>query len=66
MANRKIIKRAVALDLIQAVYKAEGWKRREGESQVARVKGYYDITADPRANRYIATPKATCCEQGSA
>jgi hypothetical protein len=58
---RKVIKRAIALDLIHAVYKAEGWTRREGESAVRRVKQYYEITADPRANRYIATPKATCC-----
>jgi hypothetical protein len=56
MSNRKIIERAVALDLIQAVYKAEGWTRREGEGQVARVKQFYTITADPRRNRYIATP----------
>lgn len=59
MCNRKKIERAVALDLIQAVYKAEGWVRREGESQVARVKQLYAITADPRRNRYIATP-LTC------
>jgi hypothetical protein len=65
MAQRKVLKRAVALDLIQAVYKAEGWTRREGESQVARVKQYYDITADPRGNRYIATPKAQCCEMAA-
>jgi hypothetical protein len=64
--KRKQIKRAVAIDLIHAVYKAEGWKRREGESAVARVKQYYDITADPRINRYIATPKATCCSEQSA
>ena len=63
MAQRKKIERAVALDLIQAVYSAEGWKRREGESAVRRVKQYYDITADPRRNRYIATPKASCCAE---
>ncbi len=56
MANRKVIKRAVALDLIHAVYKAEGWSFREGEGRIARVKEFYEITADPRANRYIATP----------
>lgn len=61
--KRKVIKRSVALDLIQAVYKAEGWTRREGESQTKRVKQYYTITADPRANRYIATPKASCCAE---
>lgn len=68
MAKRKVIKRAVALDLIHAVYRAEGWTRREGESQVKRVKQYYEITADPCANRYIATPKAggCCTEQVSA
>jgi hypothetical protein len=64
MCNRSKIERAVALDLIQAVYKAEGWVRREGESQVARVKDLYTITADPRRNRYVATPKG--CEAVSA
>jgi len=55
--TRRKIERAVAIDLIAAVYKAEGWKRAEGESRVARVKELYVISADPRRNRYIATPK---------
>lgn len=55
--KRRVIKRAVAIELIDAVYKAEGWRRAEGESRVARVKALYDLTADARANRYIATPK---------
>ena len=56
--KRKVIKRAIAIDLIEAVFHAEGWKHREGESRVARVKELYIITADPRINRYIATPKS--------
>ena len=65
--RRKVIKRAVAGDLLHAVYKAEGWRRSEGESMVGRVKQYYTITADPRANRYIATPKPSgCCKVGAS
>lgn len=61
--KRKKIERVIALDLIAAIYKVEGWKRVEGERQVARVKQFYNITADPRRNRYIATPIS--CEQVS-
>jgi hypothetical protein len=53
------IERAVALDLLHAVYKAEGWKRVEGESMAKRVNAAYVVTADPRRNRYIAVRK--CC-----
>lgn len=55
-SGRKVIERAVADDLIRAVYKAEGWTRSEGEARVERVKQFYTITADPRRNRYIAGP----------
>jgi hypothetical protein len=41
------------------VYKAEGWKRVEGESMAKRVNAAYVVTADPRRNRYIAVRK--CC-----
>lgn len=54
MCNR-IIKRAIPADLIDAVYKAEGWTRREGEAAVARVKTLYNLTTDARNGRYVAT-----------
>lgn len=64
--GRKVIERAVADDLIRAVYKAEGWTRSEGESRVERVKQFYIITADARRNRYIATPIELAREGQSA
>lgn len=61
----KKIERAVALDLLHAVYKHHGWKRAEGESMTARVHAVYDVTLDARRNRYLATPKnAAPPEQG--
>lgn len=53
----RTIKRAVALHLIAAIYKAEGWKPTLGERRVARCNALYDITADPRTSRYIAKRK---------
>ena len=53
----RVIKRAVADDLIRAIYKAEGWRFVEGEARVARCNELYAITADARANRYVATRK---------
>lgn len=56
---RKSIERAVADDLIAAIYKVEGWapKDRAGfTSRVARCSSLYAITADARRNRYVATP----------
>ncbi len=52
------IERAVADDLIRAIYKAEGWTVAEGERRVARCNEVYTITADARRNRYIAVRKA--------
>ena len=54
----KVIKRAIPADLIDAIYKAEGWKKVEGECRTARCKTLYDITRDNRANRYVATRRA--------
>jgi hypothetical protein len=59
MARRKI-ERAVADDLIRAIYAAEGWQRHDKggfPTCSARSSSLYTITADPRRNRYIATPK---------
>ncbi|WP_414498627.1 hypothetical protein [Stenotrophomonas maltophilia] len=53
----KKMARAVALDLMQAVYEHHGWKRAEGESMTARVHAIYDVTLDAGRNRFVATPK---------
>lgn len=62
------IERAIADDLIRAIYKREGWTRgdRDGfNSQAARCSAIYDITADPARNRYVAVRKA-CAKVTSA
>lgn len=56
----RVIERAVPDDLIRAIYAAEGWARgdRAGfQSRSARCASIYDITADPRRNRYVAARK---------
>lgn len=53
----KKMARAVALDLMHAVYEHHGWKRAEGESMTARVHALYDVTMDAGRNRFVATPK---------
>ncbi|MEN1996859.1 hypothetical protein [Stenotrophomonas bentonitica] len=53
----KKMERAVALDLLHAVYKHHGWKRAEGESMTARVHEIYNVTLDAGRNRYVAIPK---------
>ncbi|MCI1050020.1 hypothetical protein MOQ50_11050 [Stenotrophomonas maltophilia] len=55
----KKMARAVALDLMHAVYEHHGWKRAEGESMTARVHALYDVTLDASRNRFVATPKPT-------
>ena len=57
MAKRKVIRRACPADLLDAIYKAEGWTRREGENRTKRVKALYTITVSHRAGVYLATPK---------
>jgi len=53
----KKMARAVALDLMHAVYEHHGWNRAEGESMTARVHALYDVTLDAGRNRFVATPK---------
>lgn len=55
------IERAIADDLIRAIYAAEGWQRGDKagfQTVSARCNSLYEITADPRRNRYIAKRKA--------
>ena len=59
--KRGIIERPVADDLIRAIYDREGWKRHDKggfRTCAARAQSRYEITADPRRNRYVATPKS--------
>jgi hypothetical protein len=53
----RIIKRSSPAELMDAIYRAEGWRRAEGESRTKRVNAAYVVTVDARANRYIATRK---------
>jgi hypothetical protein len=56
------IERSIPDDLLTAIYKREGWTPRDRagfNSRSARCNELYEITADPRRNRYIAVRK--CC-----
>lgn len=53
----KVIRRRTPIELMEAVYAAEGWERAEGESRTARVRELYDLTVDHRTDFYVATPK---------
>lgn len=57
VAKAKVIKRYTPVELIHAIYVAEGWKLVEGENRTARCNGLYTITADHKTNRYVAIRK---------
>lgn len=46
------------LELKAAIYKYHGWQRKAGESMSARISTLYDVTADHRAGKFVAVPKA--------
>lgn len=55
------IQRAIADDLIRAIYVREGWTpfdRAGFNSRSARCNTLYTITADVRRNRYVAVRKS--------
>lgn len=57
--QRKTIERAIADDLLDAIYEAEGWMKRDKAgfpTRSARCASLYRITCDARRNRYVATP----------
>jgi hypothetical protein len=57
MRPARAITATTPADLIDKVYRAEGWTKVEGEVRARRVKTLYTLTRDNRANRYVATPK---------
>lgn len=57
--SRRAIKAAIPADLLDKIYKAEGWVRAEGEVRVRRANALYVITRDNKAGQYVATPKET-------
>ena len=54
---RKTLKAAIAAELIDKVFRAEGWIKVQGQERVKMVKTLYDLSVDHRAGRYVATPK---------
>lgn len=53
----------IADDLIDAIYRREGWAKRDRagfSSRSGRCSELYEITADPRRNRYVAIRKSCC------
>lgn len=55
--NRKTLTARTLRDLLDRIYKVEGWTRAFGESPTARAKTLYDLTINHKTNRFIATPK---------
>lgn len=45
------------VELKAAIYRHHGWVRKAGESMSARIKELYEVTANHRANQFVATPK---------
>lgn len=53
--KRRVLKAAIPADLIDKIYKTEGWIKVRDEVRIRRCNVLYDIT---RAHdRYVATPK---------
>lgn len=45
------------VELKAKIYAAEGWQRKAGESQAARIKAVYNVVLDHKNNRIVATRK---------
>ena len=58
MASRKTLTAKVPADLIDKIYRAEGWTKVEGEVRALRIKTAYCLSVDARRGVYVATPKA--------
>jgi hypothetical protein len=56
--KRKVLRAAIPADLVDKIYKAEGWTKVRDEVRTRRCKEVYDFSVDRRVGRYIATPKA--------
>jgi len=54
---RRVLQAAIAADLLDKIYEAEGWKRAEGEVRIRRANALYVIVRDNQKGRYVATPK---------
>ena len=55
--TRKVLKARIAADLIDKVFRAEGWTKEEGQVRTRMVKGLYTLSVDHRGGKYVATPK---------
>ncbi len=55
--SRHVLKDRIPADLINAVYRVEGWTKVEGEGRTKRVKTLYELSTDARAGHYKATPR---------
>jgi hypothetical protein len=56
LLTRRVLKARIPADLIDAIYRAEGWAKVEGEVRVRRCNAAYRITRS-RDGWYVATPK---------
>jgi hypothetical protein len=53
--KRRVLKAAIPADLIDKIFKAEGWIKVRDEVRILRCNAVYDISRT--YNRYVATPK---------
>ena len=54
---KKKITARIPADLLDKIYKAEGWVRVEGEVRARRAKTLYTLAVDHRRGMYVATQK---------
>ncbi len=55
--SRQTLRATIPAELLDKIYKAEGWVRGPGEVRARRANAVYVITRDNRAGVYVATPK---------
>lgn len=55
--SRQALKATIPAELLDKIYKAEGWTRGPGEVRARRANALYVITRDNKAGVYVATPK---------
>lgn len=55
--KRKTLTARIPADLVDKIYKVEGWIKVRDEVRARRCKEVYEFSVDHRAGRYVATPK---------
>jgi hypothetical protein len=54
MATRNVFRAKTLADLMDAIYRHEGWRRQEGDSRAKRVNAAFEVSTDHRRSDFVA------------